>query len=136
MEETNPDRLRPHPAARFDAPQHQFDLDAVAARLKHEPRAGEAGRRQQTLYKRGPVSVSLFVFDRLTRLAAHRAKGVVTIHVLAGRLQVTAESQTYDLRPGGLLVLAPGVEHDVAALDESHMLLTVNLEPPPSAPEA
>jgi quercetin dioxygenase-like cupin family protein len=136
MEETNPDRLRQHPTARFDAPQHQFDLDAVAARLKQEPRAGEGGRRQETLYKRGPISVALFVFERLTRLPPHRAQGVVTIHVLHGHLQITADGQTHDLRPGGLLVLAPGVVHDVNALDESHMLLTVNLEAPPANPPA
>lgn len=127
MENQNPDRLRPHPEPRFAAPQHAFNLDEVAAKLERELHAGEAGHRQQTLYKHGPTSVSLFLFGHLTRLAPHRAKGVVTIHVLSGHLQVTAEGQANDLRAGHLLVLAPGVEHDVVARQESRMLLTMHL---------
>lgn len=121
------DRLREPPESRFAGPQHRFDLGATASELKQEVAAGEAGHRQEMLYKRGPTSVSLFVFGHLTRLAPHRAKGVVTIHVLKGHLQVTAEGNSHDLHASNLLVLAPGVEHDVVALQESQMLLTVNL---------
>jgi quercetin dioxygenase-like cupin family protein len=128
MEDQKPERLRQHPELRFAAPQHAFNLDEVAARLKQELQAGEAGHRQEMLYKRGPTSVSLFLFGNLTRLAPHRAKGVVTIHVLSGHLRVMAEGQPHDLHAGHLLVLAPGVEHDVVARKESQMLLTVHLD--------
>jgi len=121
-------RLRPHPAQRFAAPQHHYDLDAVTAALKLELEAGQAGHRQQTLYKHGPTTVALFLFGHLTRLPPHRAQGVVIIQVLEGHIQVTAEDQSHDLRGGQLLVLAPGVEHDVVAMVESRMLLTVHLD--------
>jgi quercetin dioxygenase-like cupin family protein len=128
MSEPEADRLRQHPEPRFAGPQHQFDLEEVASRLQREPQAGESGRRQETLYKRGPVTVSLFVFGHLTRLAPHRTKGIVTIQVLKGRLEVTAEGQAHDLGAGNLLILAPGVQHEVVAREESRMLLTVNLD--------
>ena len=128
MENQRPKRLRPHPEPRFAAPQHAFDLDEIAARLKQEKQAGESGHRQEMLYKRGPTSVSLFLFGHLTRLPPHRAKGVVSIHVLKGHLQVMAEGNAHDLHAGHLLVLAPGVEHDVVAREESQMLLTVHLD--------
>jgi quercetin dioxygenase-like cupin family protein len=128
MEDQKTERLRQHPEPRFAAPQHAFNLEEVAARLKQELHAGEAGHRQETLYKHGPTSVSLFLFGHLTHLAPHRAKGVVTIHVIKGHLQVTAEGHAHDLHAGHLLVLAPGVEHDVVAPEESQMLLTVCLE--------
>jgi quercetin dioxygenase-like cupin family protein len=133
MNDPKADRLRQHPESRFAATQHQFDLDAVASTLQQESKAGQAGHRQETLYKRGPTSVSLFVFGHLTRLAPHRANGLVTIHVLKGRLQVTAEGQSHDLHDGSLLVLAPEVQHDVVALEESRMLLTVILEASPNS---
>ena len=136
MEDQQPERLRQHPEPRFAAPQHRYDLDEVAARLKQELQAGEAGHRQEMLYKRGPTSVSLFLFGHLTRLAPHRAKGVVTIHVIKGHLQVTAEGQPHDLHAGHLLVLAPGVEHDVVAREESRMLLTVHLDAIAANPSA
>jgi quercetin dioxygenase-like cupin family protein len=128
MNEPQTDRLRQHPEPRFAAPQHQFDLEQVASRLQQEPEAGESGRRQETLYKRGPLTVSMFIFGHLTRLAPHRTKGIVTIQVLKGRLEVTAEGESHDLRGGSLLILAPGVQHDVVAREESRMLLTVNLD--------
>jgi quercetin dioxygenase-like cupin family protein len=128
MADEKSERLRPHPDQRFAAPQHQFDLETVAATLRQELRSGEAGHRQQSLYKHGPTSISLFHFDHLTRLPAHRAKGVVSIHVLKGHLRVMAEGQSHDLRAGNLLVLASGVLHDVVAQETSEMLLTVHLD--------
>ncbi len=127
MSNEDSNRLRTHPDERFAAPQHQFDLDAIAAKLTQEAQSGEAGHRQQTLYKHGSTSVSLFLFGHLTRLPEHHTKGVVTIQVLKGHLQVNAEGQVHDLRPNHLLTLAPGVQHDVVALEESAMLLTVNI---------
>jgi quercetin dioxygenase-like cupin family protein len=128
MEDQKPGRLRQHPESRFAAPQHAYNLEEVAAKLKQELQTGEAGHRQETLYKHGPTSVSLFLFGHLTRLAPHRAKGVVTIHVIKGHLRVTAEGEAHDLFAGHLLVLAPGVEHDVVAPEEIQMLLTVSIQ--------
>lgn len=121
-------RLRQHPAQRFAAPQHHYDLDEVAAKLKQELEAGQAGHRQQTLYKHGPTTVALYLFGHLTRLPPHRAQGVVIMHLLEGHVQIKAESEVHDLHAGQLLVLAPGVEHDVVAMLESRMLLTVHLD--------
>ena len=136
MAKQRSERLRAHPRERFAERQQEFTLEAVAARLRKEPQAGEAGHRQQTLYRLGPMSVSMFVFDRLTRLAPHRINGVALIQVLKGRLQVTADGHAHNLDAGRLLVLAPGVEHDVVAQQESEMLLTVHLDAPPApAPE-
>jgi quercetin dioxygenase-like cupin family protein len=128
MSDEDSNRLRSHPEQRFAAPQHRFDLSAVAARLRQEAQAGEAGHRQETLYKHGSTSVALFLFGHLTRLSPHHTKGVVTIHVLKGHVRVSAEGQVHDLHANQLLALAPGVQHDVVALQESEMLLTVNLD--------
>ena len=125
------ERLRRHPTLRFAGAQHQFNLDEVAIKLERELEAGESGHRQESLYKRGSTSVSLFLFGHFTRMAPHRVKGAVTIHVLKGHLQVTAEDSAHDLRAGDLLVLASGVEHGVVAREESRMLLTVNLDTAP-----
>ena len=122
------DRLRPHPAERFSSPQHQYNLGVAVAKLREEMRSGEAGHRQQSLYKHGGISISLFLFGRLTRLPPHRVKGVVSIHVLKGHLRIMAEGESHDLLSSDLLVLGPGIEHDVVAHQESEMLLTVQLE--------
>ena len=126
------ERLREHPTPRFAAPQHYYDLDAVTTKLREEQESGQSGHRQQTLYKHGSTTVALFLFGELSGLAAHRAQGVVMIHVLDGHIQITATGEVHDLRAGHLLMLAPGVEHDVSARIPSRMLLTVHLTPRPT----
>ena len=121
-------RLRPHPDDRFAAEQIPIDLNAAAAKLRAESPAGERGHRQETLYREGGLTIALFVFERFTHLPPHRANGVVNMHVLRGKLKITAADQVHELRNGQLLVLASGVEHSVAAEEESEMLLTVRLD--------
>lgn len=70
MAKQRSERLRAHPRERFAERQQEFTLEAVAAKLRKEPQAGEAGHRQETLYRRGPMSVSMLVFDRLTPFGA------------------------------------------------------------------
>jgi len=124
---SNDTRLRPHPEERFAAQQIEIDLNATAAHLRAEPQSGERGHRQQTLYRHGGLTVALFLFQRFTHLPPHRASGVVNMHVLRGLLKITADKQVHELRGGQMLVLAPGIEHAVAAEEESEMLLTVRL---------
>ena len=133
MEDPHAARLRPQPESRFAARQLAFDLSAVALKLKEEFQAGEEGHRQITLFKQDSTTVALFVFGHLTRLPPHRAKGIVTIQVLKGHLQITAEGEAHTLRAGNLLVLGPGVEHDLVAYEESEMLLTVHLGATPGS---
>jgi quercetin dioxygenase-like cupin family protein len=133
MEDPPAARLRPQLESRFAASQHVFDLGAAASKLKQEFQAGEEGHRQISLYKQDSATVALFVFGHLTRLPPHRAKGIVTIHPFKGHLQIAAEGQAHALRPGNLLVLGPGVEHDLVAYEESEMLLTVHLTNTPGS---
>ncbi len=123
----NDARLRPHPEARFSPPQVEIDLSAIVARLRSEPQTGEAGHRQETLYKDGGLTIALFLFERFTGLPEHRAAGTVNMHVLRGQLKITAEDQIHELRAGQMLVLAPGLRHAVAAEEESELLVTVRL---------
>ena len=120
-------RLRPHPQARFARPQVAVDLNEVVAQLRSEPQAGEGGHRQKAIYKEGGVTMALFVFDRFTGLAPHRARGIVSMHVLRGRVKITAGDEVHELPAGQLLVLAPDIEHAVAAEVESELLVTIHL---------
>ncbi len=120
-------RLRPHPEIRFAPAQVEVDLNAVAARLRQEPQAGEGGHRQETVYKDGGLTVALFLFERFTGLLEHQTAGTVSMHVLRGRIKISAEDQVHDLRAGQILVLSPGIKHTVAAEEESQMLVMVRL---------
>ena len=122
------DRLRTPPNERFRSAQHRFDLHEAAHALCEEAHRGLQEHRQETLYKSGDATIALFVFNAGAGLPPHVTQGVVTIHALKGHLRVTAEGEQHDLRANQLLILAPGVEHDVHAEQESDMLLTVCLD--------
>jgi quercetin dioxygenase-like cupin family protein len=128
----DPGRLRRPPSERFAGSEHVFNLAAVAGTLWGEDHPAAAGHRQMTLFHEGDLSLVLFDFEAGGTLADHVADGYVTIHTVAGELQVSTPEVTHQLPAGSLLVLAPGVRHDVTARVASQMLLTVYLVRPPS----
>lgn len=124
------DRLRQHPEDRLGSPVQSADLSAAAALLRAEAHAPIAGHRQIALFRHGPVTLLLFLFDANGILKEHRAEGVVTIHVLSGHLEVTAEGEARRLVAGQLISLAPGILHTVRSLAPSEMLLTIHQTDP------
>lgn len=123
------DRLRPHPVDRFADPVQLLDLEAAAARLRAEPHDAIGGHRQIALFRSGPVTLVLFTLETGAHLKEHRTDGVVTIHLLGGRIDVACDGRTLELRPGQVVALAPGVLHEVRAHVPSEMLLTVHQSP-------
>ena len=122
------ERLRSHPSGRFAGESHAFNLGEVLGTLRAEAHPAERGHRQMTIFQRPPVTQVIFAFDPGGELADHAAHGLVTMHVLEGRLAVQADGRDHELRTGSLLVLNPDVRHHVRALEASAMLLTVHLE--------
>lgn len=122
-------RGRRPPRERFAGSEHVFNLRAVAAGLREEHEPVRGGHRQMTIYHRTPVTLVLFDFEAGARLTDHQADAQVTILALTGRLDVSTPAQTHQLPEGSLLVLDPGVRHDVFAREKSQMLLTVTRTP-------
>ena len=124
---------RTPPKERFSPNEDELDLDKAAEALAAEPAGGEHGHRQMTLFHHGPMTIALFVFEESgARLPDHVVDGPVIIQSLAGRIRVNGADGHHELPAGRLLRLAPGVRHDVEALEPSRMLLTVCLEGPES----
>jgi quercetin dioxygenase-like cupin family protein len=121
------ERSRQAPAERFEGVEHQFDLAAEAARLRAEPRPAKDGHRQIVLFRQDPVSLVLFDFEAGGFLADHVAEGIVTIHVLSGRAEVRTPDAEHTIPPGSVLVLRPGVTHDLTAPVASEVLVTIRL---------
>ena len=118
---------RTPPRERFAHEIIQFDLKQEAESLASECHEGHFGHRQIVLYKHGHASVSLFRFEQGGSMREHKTNGTVFIQVIEGRLTLTMKGKKHRLETGGLLVLAPGIPHDVLAEQDSVMLLTVCL---------
>lgn len=123
---TSSDRLRQHPEDRLAPSVQVVKLAEVAAKLRAEPHDSVSGHRQIAVARHGPVTTILFVFEAGGLLKEHRTDGVVNIHVLSGRLQVTVHDELHEMGPGELVNLAADLPHSVRALQESEMLLTIH----------
>lgn len=120
-------RLRPPPSERFAGSSHLFSLADALGALRAEDHPPRDGHRQITLLQRPPVTQVLFSFEEGGHLDRHSAHGLVTIHVLEGRLSVAADGSDHALVAGDVLVLDPDVPHDVRARGRAAMLLTVHM---------
>ena len=119
-------RRRP-PRERFAGEEHLFDLAAEAEKLRREPSGERNGHRQVTLFRRDTTAVVLFDFEAGGYLLDHAADGYVMIQVLSGEVRTTTADEDRAMPAGSLLVLMPGVHHDVRAVTASRMLLTVHM---------
>jgi quercetin dioxygenase-like cupin family protein len=54
----------------------------------------------------------------------HESPGAATLHVLSGRVRLTAGADSWDGRSGDFLVI-PAVRHGLTAVEDSVVLLTV-----------
>ena len=120
---------RTPPRERFVGDEHLFDLAAEGQRLRDEPGEGRDGHRQITLFRGGGVSIVLFEFESGGRLRDHAADGYVTVLVLSGHIRMATIEHQYEMPADSLLVLRPGIRHDVEAVTASRLLLTVRLDP-------
>ena len=119
-------RLRPPPRERLAASIQVIDFAETSARLRAEQHCAASGHRQIAMVRHGPVSLILYAFEKNGVLKQHRTEGVVTMQVLAGRIEISAAGVIHDVKPGEVVALAPEVLHSVRALLVSDMLLTVH----------
>jgi quercetin dioxygenase-like cupin family protein len=102
----------------------EFDLPAEIHRL-HAETTWSTGHNARTLIKYDDFRIVLIALAAEARMQEHKAEGRISIHVLSGHIQLRASGRTFSLRSGGLLALDHGVTHDVHALEESALLLTI-----------
>ncbi len=102
-----------------------FDLNRELEILRAEPSWQAGHRNAKTLFKKTNLTVVLLALKAGASLEKHEAPGPITIHALAGRLRVHMADQLAELTAGGILSLDKGLTHDLEAVVESAILLTV-----------
>jgi quercetin dioxygenase-like cupin family protein len=114
---------RPHSTSMAE-PLMEFDLEAEVHRLKAET-TWSTGHNARTLVKHEDMRVVLIAVQRDARMPEHQTEGRVAVQVISGHVQIRASGRTFNLRAGGLLTIEPAIRHDVTAIEESVILLTI-----------
>ncbi|MCW2714804.1 MAG: Cupin 2 conserved barrel domain protein [Frankiales bacterium] len=105
-----------------------FKLSLVAAAREQGRKAATAssGRAAETVYGGHEHSLRQTVIALAAgrSLAEHENPGEATVHVLSGRVRLTAGPTSWEGSPGDLLVV-PQERHSLEAMDDAAVLLTV-----------
>ena len=127
MPSTNPvtESQRESPSDRLAMTAASFNLGRELENLRAEPAWQASDRNAKTLFKKPDLRVVLLALKAGARLDKHEATGPITIHALAGRLRVRLANETVELAPGEILSVDGGLTHDLEALEQSAILLTV-----------
>jgi quercetin dioxygenase-like cupin family protein len=104
----------------------KFSLDAVARELLERAGAAGGGRAAETVVGGHEKTLRQTAIAMLagTVLGDHENPGEATVHVLSGRVRLSAGADSWDGRSGDLL-LVPDSTHRLSAQEDSVVLLTV-----------
>ncbi len=100
---------------------HMGFIDDLAALIE----VNEDATVSRTVLKSEGARLVLFSFDTGQELSEHTAAMPVLLQVLDGRLEVTADDRTVELRPGGVIHLPTRMPHSLVAAEPTRMLLTM-----------
>jgi len=108
-------------------PLLQIDLERELQQLRQEDSwQRETGRSSKTLAKYPDFRIVLILMKGGTRMRQHRAEGRISIQQLKGQVCIHLADRKVSMPAGHLLVLDCGVLHDIEALEESALLLTIS----------
>ena len=106
----------------------KMSLEALAREQLARARTASSGRSAETVHGGHETTLrqTLVALTRGTTLGEHENPGEATVHVLSGRVRLSAGEIAWDGRTGDLLVIPPR-RHDLTALEDAAVLLTVAL---------
>jgi quercetin dioxygenase-like cupin family protein len=108
------------------APMMIFDLEARLRELREDDSYRRSGRLGRTLAKSGRMRITLVALNGGIEVGTHHAESPMTIQLLEGTLSFTVAGREHELKAGQLLFFGPGEAHDIRALEESALLLTLS----------
>lgn len=121
-----PEARHPQPDTLERSTMQKMSLDALAR--EHLERAQQAGtgRSSETVYGGHEHTLRQTVVALVagTTLAEHENPGEATVHVLSGRVRLGAGEDSWEGRDGDLIIIPPS-RHDLHAIKDSVVLLTV-----------
>lgn len=105
-----------------------YDLTAEAARLRADDSYRRSGRLGRTLAKQGRFRQTLTVLSAGTSAETHHSDSPMSLHVLEGSLRVRLGDGERELGAGEMVFTGPGDAHDIRAVADAAVLITVSAE--------
>ena len=120
-----PPHPRPDPARLLSQPMFSFDLPAEMDRLMAEGTWNSGKHNAITLMKSGPMSIVLIAMHEGNEIKMHKVEGPVSVFIIKGKLQFNTANDSALLLKDQLLTLPDNIEHNLIAVEETVLLLTM-----------
>ena len=79
--------------------------------------------------KSASMRIVLIAMRKGNKISMHQTEGLISVHIIEGRLQFTVENESVVFDTGQLLSLQENIQHGLNAIEETIFLLTmVNLK--------
>lgn len=118
--------LRPEGERILDAPLVHIDLKDFSKTIKSEKAWKEKDRNAITVYKTDGMRMVLIALHKGAVLEKHIANGTINIQVLEGEIDFSTPDQSIKLNEGKVIALHKNIPHEITAIKESIILLTLN----------
>ena len=115
------ERLGRNPAGRVVTLDLDEEIRMVSDGLRNQERSAVV------LVKHRDLTVTLLALRKGSRLHEHKAKGSVSVQVVAGVIRLNSEGNEKTVSSGTICVLDREVPHAVEAMEDSLLLLTAAL---------
>ena len=123
MSDLPTEQRRPHPQP-MAGPYLEFDIARELEQL-HREVGWQSGQNAKTLVKQDGLRIVLIALKATSRIPEHHTEAQISIQTVVGHIQVRAQGRSFELRTGGLLALDQGLPHEVEAVEDSAVLLTI-----------
>ncbi|MBO0848227.1 MAG: cupin domain-containing protein [Pseudonocardia sp.] len=104
----------------------KMSLDALAREHLVRARQASSGRSAETVYggHEHTLRQTVIALTEGTEMAEHNNPGEATVQILHGRVVMRAGEDSWEGRDGDLIIIPPA-RHDLRAVQDSAVLLTV-----------
>ncbi len=103
----------------------EFDLRAETEKLQQQDSFRDGRPTGRTLVKEPDLRIVLMTLKAGARLEEHHASGPISVQALSGTIRMRLAGRGAELTQGQLLMLEPGIPHDVDAVTDAAFLLTI-----------
>jgi quercetin dioxygenase-like cupin family protein len=100
------------------------DINASLHQLQHENGWEETDCNGITLFKTDNLTTVLICMHTGSRIGENSIDGTVTMQVLEGEVELTADEEVVTLHAGQMVMLHHEVTHSLFATEETMILLT------------